>query len=137
MDQKSRINSSNSFLQVITALMPDSMVSWKFISKHPLQTYGIRTWHVHLQVSQIHNQNSSAVLWLQFLICQRQQRISQMSEWTKGNSRWIFGIFWCQYLFTSIPVPVALEVINRKFTQHITLTGTGTFSGQYLLHTQR
>ena len=30
-------------------------------------------------------------------------------------------------LFTSIPVPVALEVINRKFTEHINQEGMENF----------
>ena len=41
-------------------------------------------WHIHLEISQIPNQNPSTVIWQQFLMCQRLQSISQISEGTKA-----------------------------------------------------
>ena len=39
-------------------------------------------------------------------------------------------------LFTSIPVSVALEIIEREFTEHINQKGLNIL-WKYLLHTQR
>ena len=74
-DQNSRSNTSNSILQVTTALLPDSMVYQQFVNKHPLWTYSVSMWHIHLQISLIPNQNSSTVLWQQLIIYQGHQRI--------------------------------------------------------------
>ena len=37
----------------------------------------------------------------------------------KGSSRWNFGIFDVSALFTSVLIPVTIEVKSRKFTEHI------------------
>ena len=82
-------------------------------------------------------QKSSTVLWQYLLISQRQWRISQSLE-RKLSSRWTLVSFDVSALFTSIPIAVALAVINRKFTEHIDKPNRNTkFSGMYLLHTQR
>ena len=88
-------------------------------SQHPLQTYCICMWHIYLQITQISNQNSSNILWQQFLICQRQQRISQISQRTKGSSRCQCPFH--QHFSTSSPWRHKQEIyrtINQKETEH-------------------
>ena len=66
----------------------------------------------------------------------KQQRISWISERTKGSSRWNFTIFWCQYPFhqyscMSIPWNHKQE-IYRTYKP----IRNGKLSGTYLLHTK-
>ena len=80
-------------------------------------------WHIHLQVSQISNQKPSMVLWQQFLIVKDRKGLSKSLKEQKVAPDETLLSFDVSMLFTSIPAPVALEAINRKFTAHINQAG--------------
>ena len=76
------------------------------------------------------------VLQQQSFICQRKQMASVVSDKTKDNSRRDLVPFDVSALFTCIPIPVAFEVINRKFTEYINQTGMETFLEHIALYLQ-
>ena len=90
----------------------------------------------HLWIGKIPNQNSSSILRQQFLICQRQQRITRISERTRCSYKWNFGIFWCQcpihqHFSTNSPWSYKQEIDRTNKPKR-----SWTFSGQFFLHTQ-
>ena len=76
-------------------------------------------YHFHIETSQISNLNSSAALQEQFLIYQGQYRLAESLKEQKVASDETQVSFNVSSVFNSIPVPLALEVINRKFMEHI------------------
>ena len=91
--------------------------------------------HFHLQVSQIPNQNHSTILWQQFLFVEDSKGLAKCLRDLKVVPDETLVSFGVSALFTSIPVPVAPEVINSKFTKYINEEGKGKLSGTYLFHT--
>ena len=83
-------------------------------------------WHIHLQMSQIPSQlfnycgnNFSFIKGSKGLAnCLKEQKVAPDETLTS---------FDVSALFTSIPAPVALEVVTRNLTQHIHQTGTEHF----------
>ena len=83
--------------------------------------------HIYLQVSQTPNKFSSMVLSQKFLICQRQQRIAKSLKEQKVAQDEILESFDFCVLFPILLEQVALEVLNRKYTEHINKTDMDNF----------
>ena len=117
-------NSNGIFLgHVVYPVLHTPMLLYWFSALDRLLLANAISWRIVLSGHSIVQE----LLWLQILNCHRQQRISWVSQTTKGSSRGEFSIFWHQWPYHQYPVPVAFEVIKRKFTQNINQIRTGHF----------
>ena len=115
----SNINTSNFALLVITALLPDSLVYQKI---HKTSTYKLAKFLTRI-IQQYCGNNFSFVKVSKGLAKSlRDQKVAPYETLVSFN---------VSALFTSIPVTVALEVINRKFTEHMNQDWM-----EYLIHTK-
>ena len=93
--------------------------------------------HIHRNISQISNEILQWYCGNNFSYVKDSKGLAESLKEQKVVTDETVVSFNCNGLFTSIPVTVALKVINRKFTECIDQRVTDYFlEGKYLLHAQ-
>ena len=128
LDQNSRTNKSNSTLQVTIALLSDSRFYLKFIKPTLPSNLCFSMWYkvIHLNLAKFLTEFFNCTVVIVSYLARRAKDEPNLHR-NKRLLQMTLVLLDISALSTSILVTIALKVINRKFTEHITHTGVENF----------